>query len=63
MIFFGIAGALSKKHVPLLTSLLILIMGIVAIALALFAMAEPIYIAMIIGICLIIEGVALMLSD
>jgi uncharacterized membrane protein len=38
-------------------------MGLLAIALAIFAMSEPIYIAIIIGIVLIIEGIALLLSD
>lgn len=38
-------------------------MGIIAIALAAFAISEPIYIAIIIGIVLIAEGVSLILSD
>lgn len=64
MIVFGIAGLLSKsKHISKLSSLLVLIMGIIAIALAAFAMANPAYIAIIIGIVLVIEGVALYISD
>jgi hypothetical protein len=38
-------------------------MGIVTIALAIFSLNHPIYIAIIIGVVLIIEGVTLILSD
>ena len=44
------------------TSILVLIMGIVAIALAAFAVSQPIYIAIIIGVVLIIEGIAMILE-
>ena len=64
MIIFGITGILSKsEHISNFSSILVLIMGIIAIALAAFALNEPIYIAIIIGIVLIIEGVTLILSD
>ena len=64
MILFGITGLLSKMNrISAFTSILVLIMGIIAIALAVFSLNEPIYIAMIIGVVLIIEGVTLMLSD
>ena len=64
MILFGITGALSKmSRVSAFTSILVLLMGIISIALAIFALNEPIYIAMIIGAVLIIEGVTLILSD
>ena len=64
MIAFGVTGILSKsEHVSNFSSILVLIMGIIAIALAIFAINEPIYIAIIIGIVLIIEGVSLILSD
>lgn len=62
MIIFGVAGLLSKMtRISTFTSILVLIMGILAIALAAFALSEPIYIAIIIGIVLIIEGVNLFL--
>ena len=62
MIVFGIAGLMSRsENISTFASVLVLIMGILAIALAVFAMAQPIYIAMIIGIVLIIEGVNLFL--
>ena len=63
MIIFGITGVLSKMtRFSTFTSILVLIMGIVAIALAAFAVSQPIYIAIIIGIVLIIEGVSMMLE-
>ena len=64
MIIFGVAGLLSKMtRISTFTSILVLLMGIVAIALAVFALSEPIYIAIIIGIVLIIEGVNLFLFN
>ena len=64
MIIFGVAGLLSKMtRVSTFSSILVLLMGIVAIALAAFALSEPIYIAIIIGIVLIIEGVNLFLFN
>ena len=63
MIFFGIIGLLSKMNrVSAFTSILVLLMGIISIALAVFSLSEPIYVAMIIGVVLIIEGVTLILS-
>ena len=51
------------SHTATFSSLLVLIMGIIAVVLAAFSMSEPIYIAIIIGIVLVIEGVVLILSD
>jgi uncharacterized membrane protein HdeD (DUF308 family) len=64
MIVFGIAGLFSKvTRVSTFSSLLVLIMGILAIALAIFAISQPVYIAIIIGIVLIIEGAALLITN
>lgn len=63
MVLFGISGILSKFERITLTSIMILIMGIITIILGAFSINNPIYVAIIIGICLIIEGVALILSD
>lgn len=64
MILFGITGLLSKMNrTSAFTSILVLLMGIISIALAVFSLSEPIYLAMIIGVVLIIEGVTLILSD
>jgi uncharacterized membrane protein HdeD (DUF308 family) len=63
MIVFGITGLLSKlTRFSTFTSILVLIMGIVLFALAIFAANQPIYIAIIIGIVIIIEGVSLLLD-
>ena len=64
LIIFGIIGLLSRISVfYLFTSILIFIMGIISIALGAFAWAQPMYIAIIIGLILIIEGVALLFLD
>ena len=64
LIIFGIAGLLSRAGtVSLLTSILVIVMGIIAIALAAFAMAQPIYIAIIIGVILIIEGLMILFFE
>lgn len=64
MIAFGVAGLLSRANtMSLFTSILVLIMGIIAIVLAAFSLAQPIYIAIIIGVILVIEGVALLLYE
>ena len=64
MIIFGISGLISRMgSICTFTSILVLIMGVIAIALAAFSINQPVYIAIIIGIVLIIEGVALILSN
>ena len=64
LIIFGIAGLLSRAGTfSLLTSILVIVMGIIAIALAAFAMAQPIYIAIIIGVILIIEGLMILFIE
>ena len=64
MIVFGITGIISRMNgVSGFTCLLVLIMGIIAILLGAFSVSQPIYIAIIIGIVLIIEGISLIISD
>ena len=64
MIVFGITGLISKMtRISAFSSILVLIMGILLIALAAFAMNNPIYIAIVIGIVLIIEGVGLIIEN
>ena len=63
MIIFGIAGIFSRMNrFSTFTSIFVLLMGIVAIALATFAMNQPIYIAIIIGVVLIVEGIMMILD-
>ncbi|AMD17295.1 hypothetical protein TL18_04210 [Methanobrevibacter sp. YE315] len=64
MILFGIVGLISKvNRISNFTSILVLLMGIVAIALGVFAANNPLYLAIIIGVVLIIEGISYLLSD
>lgn len=64
MIIFGISGLLARMDsITNWTSILVLIMGIVSIVLAVFSLSQPVYIAMIIGIVLIIQGATLFLSE
>jgi hypothetical protein len=51
------------KRIPAFTSILVLVMGIVMIALAAFAIEQPIYIAILIGVVLIIQGLSMMMID
>ena len=53
----------SESKLSKTSSLLILLVGIVAIALAVFSVAQPIFVAILIGLCLIIEGVKLYLFE
>ncbi len=63
MIIFSIAGIFSRMNrFSTFTSIFVLLMGIVAIALAAFAMNQPIYIAIIIGVVLIVEGIMMILD-
>jgi uncharacterized membrane protein HdeD (DUF308 family) len=63
LIFVGIIGIFfALGSISRLTSVLILILGIVAVILAAYAIAEPLYVAIIVGICLILEGIALLTS-
>lgn len=64
MIIFGIAGLISKMtSISTFSSILVFLMGIILIVLAAFAMDNPVYIAIIIGAVLIIEGIGLMMDD
>ena len=63
MIVFGLTDLFSKmSRVPAFSSILILVMGIVLIALGTFSLNQPIFIAIIIGVVLIIEGVLELMS-
>ena len=64
LIIFGITGLLARVNAfSLFTSILVFVMGIISIALGAFAWSQPIYIAIIIGLILIIEGLALLFLD
>ena len=63
MIFLGIAGLFSGPGVSKITSVLIVILGIIAIALGGLSLTQPIYAAILIGVCLIIQGISLYISE
>lgn len=64
MLVFGISGLISRINTAsILTSIIVLLMGIVSIALAVFSLNQPIYIAIIMGAGLIIEGVSFLIAD
>ena len=64
MIAFGITGLIPRfSKISAFSSIIVLIMGVVLIALGAFAVKEPIFIAIIIGVVLIIEGVSFLLHS
>lgn len=63
MIVFGAVGIISKSKISKSSSLLILVMGVIALALAIYSISQPIYIAILLGLCLIIQGVRFYLDD
>lgn len=63
MILFGIAGLISDSKISKISSLLILIMGIVAFILAFNSIVNPFYAAVLLGVSLIIQGIRLFISE
>ena len=57
LIAYGIIGAISGGRVPIISALIGILLGIIAIILAILSMSQPIYLAIIIGIYLIIQGI------
>lgn len=57
MIIIGILGLVSESTMSKVGSILIFIMGIIAIFLALYSIAQPIYTTVLVGICIIIDGI------
>lgn len=64
MIVFGITGLISRINTAtIFTSIVVLVMGIISIALAAYALNQPIYIAVILGLGLIVEGVTFLIPN
>lgn len=64
MIILGICGLLTKTgRMTNFSSILFILMGIIAIALGMFSGDNPIFLAILIGVVLVIEGVAFLLND
>lgn len=64
LIFVGIMGIFSGPEIKSkIASLLILILGIITVFLAAFSMSQPIFVAILVGVSLIIEGISLFTVD
>ena len=64
MIIFGIAGIINnEKNMSKISSLLFFIFGIVLLIFANLIFENPLYLALIIGIALMIEGISLILES
>jgi uncharacterized membrane protein HdeD (DUF308 family) len=60
LIFLGILGLLSKASgISKWASILILIIGVIFLLLAAFAITDPWFIAILVGVCLMVRGVIL----
>ena len=63
LIFVGIFGIFfALDTISRIISLLVLILGIIAFYLAFASIAQPLYVAIIVGICLIMEGILFLAS-
>ena len=63
MIVAGICGMITKEDGKgKFAGFLIVIMGIAAFLIAIFALTEPIYIAILVGIVLIMEGILMLME-
>ena len=63
MIFVGLMGIFAGEGaVSKLASLLIMILGFVAIFCAVYSIAQPLYTAILVGICLVLEGIVFLAS-
>lgn len=61
MIAVGICGLIAKNDAKAkIMAILIIILGLVSCFIAAFALAEPIYIAIIVGIVLVLEGILML---
>lgn len=59
LMFMGIMGIISGPDtISKVTSILILILGIVSVFFAVYSIAAPLYAAILVGLCLIMEGIA-----
>lgn len=63
MIVFGIMGLISESSFSKISSLLILIIGILAVIIGSNTIAHPIYASILIGVCLIIQGLRFVIGN
>lgn len=63
MIIAGISGLIAKNDIKAkIMALIIIILGFVSFYVAVFAIAEPLYIAIIVGIVLVLEGIMVLIE-
>jgi uncharacterized membrane protein HdeD (DUF308 family) len=62
MILLGITG-LFAQGMSKIASILIILLGIIAFALGGLSLTNPLYAAILIGVCLIIQGVRLYVAE
>lgn len=63
MIVSGISGLMVRSDkMFIISSIIVLVMGFVSLALAIFAINQPIYVSIIIGLSLILEGVTFLVD-
>ncbi len=63
MLLLGITGLISDQNISKLASILIIILGIIAFMLGALSLTQPLYAAILIGVCLIMQGVRLFLTE
>lgn len=63
LVLIGIVGIFSDKNFSTVSSVLIIILGIIAFFLGGYAWDNRVVVAIIIGICLVIQGVRLYVAD
>ena len=61
MIVLGITGLISGENVSKIASIMIILLGFISFIVAGFSLAQPLYAAILIGVCLIIQGIRLYL--
>ena len=59
MILIGVAGIFAGEGISKIASILIIILGVIALGLGGFSLTQPIFAAVLIGVALIIQGVRL----
>ncbi len=63
MLLLGIIGLFSGPGVSKAASILIIILGIIAFILGGLSLDQPLYAAILIGVCLIIQGIRLYIAE
>ncbi|MBQ2832005.1 DUF308 domain-containing protein [Methanobrevibacter sp.] len=62
LILAGIAGLISDSEMPKFASVVVLILGLISIAFGAFSFGNPMFVAILIGVALVIEGIGLYLQ-